>query len=78
MTITSGLSIAELQGTYMAYDKRSFSSLEALKEKITNEIGDGSTINAEGVGKVELTLNLPNGDGKQLIADDVLFIPKLF
>ena len=27
---------------------------------------------------MELTLNLPNGDSKQLIADDVLFIPKLF
>ena len=63
---------------HMAYDKRSFSTLEALKEKITIEIGDGSTINAEAVGKVELTLNLPNGDSKQLIADDILFIPKVF
>ena len=62
----------------MAYDKRSFSTLEALEEKITIEIGDGSTINAEVVGKVELTLNLTNGDSKQLIVDDVLFIPKLF
>ena len=35
---------------HMAYDKQSFSILEGLKEKITIEIGDGSTINAEGVG----------------------------
>ena len=38
---------------HMAYDKRSFSTLEALKKKITIEIGDGSTINVEGVGKVD-------------------------
>ena len=62
---------------HMCNSKNSFCKLEKLEVPIPIEIGDGTVIDAVGIGKVSLKVNLPSRKSNCFL-ENVLYVPKLF
>ena len=61
---------------HMAFDHGLFTNYEAFKDPILIQLGNDTTIQAEGKGSIKMNLNIHN-EQKEGILTQVLYIPEI-
>ena len=61
---------------HMVFDRGSFTNYEAFKDPIPIQLGNDTTIQAEGKGSIKMNLDI-NNEQKEGILTQVLYIPEI-
>ena len=62
---------------HMTNNRKYFKKIDPVREVANVEVGDGRSFSVEGVGPIQLKLQLSSGKTTNCVVKNVLFVPKL-